>query len=156
MVWDRSAHRDRSPVWSRIETMLSRVGPLVFALAFIIAFHVAPAAAQAGFARDGFAQAGFKRGAHIAQVHGAQAHGGQVLTSVQIDGAARVIETIRRMPRTYAVRTTDTQFAMAAGKPAISAEIVANLSLAAAPVRLADARGMGAPVRAPPMTMCIL
>lgn len=138
---DRSATGGRSPATSRIEAMLARVGLGLFALALMAMFHAAQTPASAGLGRPALVPAA---SAHIESQSATRVH------------PVRIVETIRRMSRAHALRTTDTQFIASAGSPAISAELIAITPLMAPQDRMIETRGAGASVRAPPSTAHIL
>lgn len=121
--------------------MLARVGLGLFAIALMAMFHAAQMPASAGFGRSALAPTASTR---IESQSTAQVH------------PVRIVETIRRMSRAPALRTTDTQFIAPAGSPAISAEFIAITPLMAPQDRMIETRGAGAPVRAPPSTALIL
>lgn len=133
----------------RVEAVLVRADAGLFALVFLIALSAGPALARTnGF--HAVSPSSFSSSCASRMQSGLAAAPGQ-------DLGRRAVETIRRMSRVFALRTTDTQFVIkAGGNPAVPAKIAANVPLGALAGRVIETRGSGAQVRAPPSATGIL
>lgn len=144
MSLDRSATGDCLPAFGRFEAMLLRFGPCFFALAVIFAVFAGPLPARAE-AMPAFTGASF--------LISTPSHGQSVAPAEAVRPG---VEAIRRISRSLAMRTTDTQFVIPVAGPAVSAEIIAIAPLVTLRGLLIEAGGTGALVRAPPLTTHIL